>query len=314
VTVRLIVHSRRGKWKGGASLAARLLVAVTVVSLALVPGRPPTVAQARAIPQPVRHVVILSIDGARADATRAVISSALLARAAYSWTAQTTLPSSTLPAHTSMLTGVPPAVHGMRSNPDNPRGYIQIPTVFSVVTQNGGRAAAFVNKRKLLFLVRPGTAARAEYLPYPRYKMLAAVQEATRYLVQHEPRLLFIHVADPDAQGHRYGWTTEPYIAAMRQVSEAVSAILDVLMRMGRLDDSLVIVTADHGGRGRLHGGSSPEETTVPWLAFGAVQPGPIIKPVMIYDTAATAVAALGLAIPRTWLGAPVVQIVEKVR
>jgi len=302
-----------GRRRTSTALVWVVLSLIAATGIAITGGATPAV-RAGTNTQPVRHVVILSVDGARADATRQVLPAALLSRAAYSWTAQTTLPSSTLPAHTSMLTGVPPSVHGVRSNPDNPRGTIQIPTVFSVLTQHGGRAAVFVTKRKLLFLVRPGTVARAEYLPYPRYGMREAVQQATRYLVQHEPRLLFIHVADPDAQGHSSGWMSEPYMTAIRQVPEVVSAILDVLTRMGRADDSLVIVTADHGGRGRRHGGNTPEAVTIPWLAFGAVVPGPIQEKIVTYDTAATVIAALGLPIPGAWQGRPVVRVVEKVR
>ncbi|HXF81528.1 MAG TPA: alkaline phosphatase family protein [bacterium] len=262
----------------------------------------------------VRHVVIMSFDGLGGEAAREAFPAAMVAQAAHTWTAQTTLPSSTLPAHTSMLTGVPPSVHGVRSNPTRPIGRVRLPTVFSIVTQQGGTAAAFVTKPKLLYLLPPGTVGRAELLPYPQYPMVAAAREAARYLAQAQPQLLFIHLSDPDDAGHRYGWGSAPYRQTAARVPEAVQVILDVLARMGRLEDSLVIVTADHGGRGRLHGGSTPAETTIPWLAFGAVAPGPITAPVMTYDTAATAIAALGWPVPSAWVGKPVVQPVEKVR
>ena len=277
---------------------------------------PPSVIPAAApgARQPVHHVVIMSFDGVRADAARMVIPPSMLAQAAYTWTARTILPSSTLPAHTSMLTGVPPSVHGVRINPNFPRGHIRISTVFSVVTESGGRAAAFVAKPKLLYLIRPGTAARAEFVPYPKNDSVDVAREAARYLAVNQPHLLFIHVADPDDQGHRYGWMSPPYLAAVRRIPETVGVILDVLRRMGRLDDSLVIVTSDHGGHGRIHGSARPEDVIIPWLAFGAVEPGPITRPVVTYDTAATAIAALGMKIPATWQGTPVLQTVEKVR
>lgn len=299
----------------GRRCAALLLAALVLTATAAGASTVPAPPQAPAVtPAPVRYAVIMSFDGVRADALQQVFPAALLARAAYSWEARTTLPSSTLPAHTSMLTGVPPAVHGVRSNPNNPRGHIALPTVFSVVTTNGGRAAAFVAKAKLLFLVRPGTAARAEHLVYPRHDMVDVAREAARYLAQHQPHLLFVHMADPDDQGHRYGWMTAPYMQSVRRVAETVEVILDVLTRMSALDNSLVIVTSDHGGRGRVHGSDRPEDVIIPWLAFGAVEPGPLRTPIMTYDTAATAVAALGIAIPRDWTGRPVVQTVERVR
>jgi len=295
---------RAGLWL----LALLILIPATSWPASLPPAVPTTVLGA------VRHVVIMSFDGVRADAARMAIPPSMLTQAAFTWTARTTLPSSTLPAHTSMLTGVPPSVHGVRINPNFPRGHIRISTVFSVVTESGGRAAAFVAKPKLLYLIRPGTAARAEFVPYPKNDSVDVAREAARYLAVNQPHLLFIHVADPDDQGHRYGWMSPPYLAAVRRIPETVGVILDVLRRMGRLDDSLVIVTADHGGHGRVHGSDRPEDVIIPWLAFGAVEPGPITRPVVTYDTAATAIAALGMKIPATWQGTPVLQTVEKVR
>lgn len=298
--------------------AAAFLVVVAAVWAAAAsvlsgPASAPAPGAAVAAPA-VRHVVILSFDGLAGEAARRAFPASLVARAAYTWEARTTLPSSTLPAHTSMLTGVPTEVHGVRTNPNNPAGHVRLPTVFSVVTGQGGRAAAFVAKPKLLFLVPPGTAARAEYLPYPRYRMEDVIREAGRYLAQVQPQLLFVHVADPDDTGHRFGWASAPYREAVARVPASVGIILDVLQRMGRLDESLVIVTSDHGGRGRTHGGSTPEEVLIPWLAFGAVAPGPITAPVVTYDTAATAVAALGFPVPPSWQGRPVLRPVERVR
>lgn len=265
--------------------------------------------------QAVRYVVVLSFDGLRADAMRAAMPDALLARAAFTWQAKTTLPSLTLPSHTSMFTGVPPAVHRMLGNDWNAsQEYVKLPTAFSVVTDSGGRSAMFVTKSKLLYLARPGTVARAEFLVYPRYDQTAAVREGMRYLASAQPHLLFIHVADPDDVGHRDGWMSEPYLAVVRQAPATIRLVLDTLERMRALEHSLVIVTSDHGGHGRTHGSDRPEDVTIPWLAFGAVAPGPIRGPVMIYDTAATATSALGYAIPAGWLGKPVVKTVTTKR
>lgn len=282
-------------------------VLATLVAVLLVGAAGHGAAQPAGPDGPVRHVVILSFDGARADAMRQVMPSTLLARAAYSWEAQTILPSTTLPAHASMLTGLGPDEHGVRFNVWVPgSGYLSLPTVFSLVTAQGGKAAAFVTKSKLLFLIRPGTAAHAEHLPFPEYDQLATVREAVRYLAREQPHLLFIHVADLDDAGHSSGWMSAPYLAAARRAPETVSVLVDALARMMVLERSLVIVTADHGGHGRIHGTADPQDTTIPWLAFGAVRPGPIPARIVIYDTAATALAALGIPIPSTWQGRPV--------
>ncbi len=246
----------------------------------------------------------------RPDALREVMPAALLARAAFTWQARTVVPSVTLPAHTSMLTGVTPAVHRMLANSWRPsQGHVAVPTVFSVATDAGRRAAMFVTKAKLLYLARPGTVARAEALPYPRYDQAAAVGRAMEYLAAARPHLLFIHAADPDDAGHRDGWMSPRYRETVARVPSTIGAVLDGLARMAPQEGSLVIVTADHGGHGRTHGSDRPEDVTIPWLAFGAVTPGAIAGPVATYDTAATAVSALGLAVPAGWQGRPVVQI-----
>lgn len=300
-----------------AALAAASLLAV-LTAVCSSPTARPAAGRAADVPPTrtasVRHVVLMSFDGLTGEAARQAFPPEMVAQAAYTWQARTTLPSSTLPAHTSMLTGVPTEIHGVRINPPLPVGHIRIPTVFSVVTASGGRAAAFVTKPKLLYLVPPGTVDRSEHLPYPHYDMMRVAREGARYLATMQPHLLFLHIADPDDIGHRYGWSSVPYAEAAARVPQSVRIILDVLTRMRRLDDSLVIVTSDHGGRGRRHGGSTPEELTIPWLAFGAVAPGPIAARVMIYDTAATAIAALGMPVPGIWRGTRVVQTVEKGR
>lgn len=292
----------------GRALRAAVLAAACALVLALLLALPRGTAGQDAAG--VRHVIILSFDGLRPDALRPAMPAALLDRAAFTWQARTVLPSVTLPSHTSMLTGVPPSVHGMLANTwRTAQGYVKMPTAFSVVTESGRRAAMFVTKAKLLYLARPGTVARAEFLVYPRYDQAAAVREAMRYLASVQPDLLFIHVADPDDVGHRDGWMSEPYLDVVRKVPATIGIVLDTLRRMSATDRSLVIVTADHGGHGRSHGSDRPEDVLIPWLAFGAVAPGPLAGSVAIYDTAATAVAALGLPVPAGWAGRPVVQI-----
>lgn len=284
---------------------AILAVLACAVLLALPPG---TAAQDTPA---LRYVVILSFDGLRPDALRAVMPASMLDRAAFTWEARTTLPSLTLPSHTSMLTGVPPSVHRMLANEWKPSdGYVQVPTVFSVVTEAGRRAATYVTKSKLLYLARPGTVARAEVLRFPQYDQSAAVREGMRYLTTAQPHLLFIHFADLDDVGHRDGWMSRPYLDVVRKVPATIGFVLDTLARMSALERSLLIVTADHGGYGRNHGSDRPEDVTIPWLAFGAVDPGPIRGPVSTYDTAATAVSALGVAVPRSWHGRPVIKTV----
>ncbi len=113
-------------------------------------GPAPAAAQAK-------RVVLVSIDGLRPDAIEkagATNLRKLIERGAFCPTAETIRPSITLPSHTSMVTGLDFSRHGVVWNNYRP-GYIDHPTVFSVVTQSGGQTAILFSKDKFHYLADP---------------------------------------------------------------------------------------------------------------------------------------------------------------
>jgi len=265
---------------------------------------------------PARHVIVLSLDGARADAVQAAVPAPLAASGTVSWTAQTITPSSTLPSHASMLSGVSPALHTVTFNDWRPgQPHFRRTTVFTEVTRAGGKAAAFVHKPKLLTFTPPGSVAMAQHLLYPRFRQADVVDLAARYFIEQRPALLFIHVADPDAIGHVRGWMTPQYRSVVGEVPRLIERLLRALETTGTSAQTLLIVTADHGGHLITHGTARPEDMTIPWMAFGgAAAPGMVIRrPIVIYDTAATVLAALGIAIPADWQGRPIEEALKHV-
>ncbi len=74
-----------------------------------------------------------------------------------------------------------------------------------------------------------------------------------------------------------------------------------------------MIVTSDHGGKGKGHGGDTPEEREIPWIVWGAtVRKGTMItEPIQTYDTAATIAYLFGLQTPECWIGKPVIAAFE---
>ena len=77
-----------------------------------------------------------------------------------------------------------------------------------------------------------------------------------------------------DHEGHSSGFSPDnpAYIAAASRALGMVESLLDAIAaRPSRNEeDWLVILTADHGGKGRIHGGQSPEERAVFILAWEA--------------------------------------------
>lgn len=285
-------------------LLLAILGALATLGTAAAQASPPSPSDPAA-----RHVVVLSLDGARADAVRAALPPEFAARGAVSWTAQTTSPSVTLPSHASMLSGVPPSVHGVTFN-DWREGqpFFQRATVFTEVTKTGGRAAAIVHKAKMMMFMPPGSVSSVRHLIYPRVRQADVVETAARLFIEQRPMLLFVHVADPDAVGHLRGWMSEDYLRVIAEVPGLIERLLRAFGEAGLAGQALLIVTADHGGHGISHGTTRPEDMTIPWLAFGgAARPAVVVnRRIVTYDTAATALAALGVAIPVDWHGRPV--------
>jgi hypothetical protein len=232
---------------------------------------------------------------------------ALMARGAYSLAARTIRQASTLPAHAAMLSGFDVDAHGLDWNSWKPeRGYIHVPTIFDAADHAGMGAAAFVGKRKLEHIAHPGS---VDVFSHPGYFCKKVVAEAARYFVEKKPQVEFVHFSDPDDRGHADGWMSDAQLAAIRRSDECLGTLVDAVGAAGLAEETLFILSADHGGHGHNHsGGSIKEDRLIPWLAWGpGVRAGHrITAPISTVDTAATALWALGYPPPPGLVGRPV--------
>ncbi len=268
-----------------------------------------------ATPSPqIKYVVIISLDGLRPDALEQAntpILDDLRTKGAYSAAAKSVLPSVTLVNHASMLGGMSPTKHGIYWNEDNPNlGLINGPTLFSVAHQAGLSTAMIVGKSKFRHLVLPDS---VDIYDLAGYFDRQVVNHALKVIQAGLPNVLFIHLPNIDSTGHALGWMSPGQLLAIYEADSLVGEIVTALDEGHYLNQTLLIITADHGGNGLKHGSDSVEDTTVPWLAIGTGVPPRILKthPVM-YDTAATALYALKLPIPPEWDGRPILEIFEK--
>jgi predicted AlkP superfamily pyrophosphatase or phosphodiesterase len=262
-----------------------------------------------------RNVVLVSIDGLRPDAIatfKAPTLTRLVEEGSYTLTATTILPSKTLPSHTSMLTGEPPDRHGVLWNNtfDDAPGTLEIPTIFSAARSNGYRTAAFFSKSKFSHLQVPGT---LDYSQAPggwfgRWSSAHTLEGVEAHLADHAPNLLFVHLTDPDAAGHSYGWMSAQYGRGVLRADEAVKRLMKAADKAYGAGEYTLIVTADHGGNGKDHGSDNPLDVTIPWIAWGrGVTPGEITtRTVRTMDTASTVLFLLGVQTPGGWVGVPV--------
>ena len=256
-------------------------------------------------------VVVVSIDGLRPD----VITPSMRAlhrlseRAASPQVARTIGHSETLPSHASMVSGVEPSEHGLNFNAYRPEhGNIDRPTMFSVARAAGMPTLMFVGKSKLKHILYEPEDAE---LKVGSMRCRRLLRVALPRLKAAKRGLLFMHFADPDFAGHRYGWMSDRYVDAAHDAAECVEQVVEVIQQSGRVNRTLLIVTADHGGHDRGHGTQLEVDQRIPWYAWGArARRGRVQRDVHTTDTAATALAALGLKVPTTMRGRPVTEAI----
>ncbi len=252
-------------------------------------------------------MLILSIDGLRPDAIEQAPMpnlQALMASSAYTLTAQTVFPSVTLISHASMLTGLCPSKHGVDWNDYLPeRGYAKGIDLFDIAHAAGMQTVMYVGKEKLRQITEPSS---TDVFVYINDRDLVIANQLIANFPQ-DFRLLFVHFPTVDGMGHEYGWMSPQQMSVAFRADEALGNILAELSNRGLRQETLIIVTADHGGHDTIHGSHDPLDMTIPWVASGAgIKPGQLTTQVHTMDTAATAAFALGLPIPAEWDGVPV--------
>jgi arylsulfatase A-like enzyme len=305
-------------------LLVRLSVVVAVAAGVSIACSPRYIRSAPLSPLPTqpaqsvsRNVVVVSIDGLRPDAIEMYSASTLqrlMREGSYTLKASTINPSKTLPSHTSMLTGQPPERHGVLWNnvASAESDSIDLPNIFGVARTHGYSTAAFFSKAKFQPLQLDGT---LDYSQAPgglwgRWSSDRTMADVAQYLEKAHPNVLFVHLTDPDAAGHRDGWMSAGYGRGVLAADRAVERLISVADRAYGAGKFTLIVTADHGGHGTNHGSDDPRDVTIPWIAWGqGVKQGVLTQStVRTMDTAATVLWLLAVAEPSEWMGQPVVE------
>lgn len=261
--------------------------------------------------------LIITVDGLRPDAVSATNTpnlNSLISRSSYTLNAETIKPSITIPAHASLITGLRPERHNAYLDTWNESmGYIKADTIFCIAKNLGIKTAMFVGKQKLRYLAKPGCVDHFSSGRTPNAGTGEIAAEFSKYFKKQKPELALLHFSEPDLTGHRYGWMTEKYFEALRDVDSSIGEVIDVISATVGYDQALIVVTSDHGGKNKGHAGSYRENLRIPWVAFGdkVKRNHKIKKRLMIYDTAPTVLSALGINPPTDWDGVSIREIFQ---
>lgn len=248
---------------------------------------------------PARRVVLVSVDGLRADALAEMPSlSALRARAQWTDSMLTVAPSLTVPGHLSLFSGRDVTTLGVTTNSLDESAAITLlmnnaTSVFNWVHSAGGRSVAIIGGQ----LVPPHQLAMAQ--TFFALDELHAAPEATSAIIDlaisvatsvDAPEMLFVHVSAVDAAGHTAGWIDgdgrlgAAYVAAVRDVDAQLARLTSALEPVLASGDVALAITADHGGgagegcvasvpAAREHCTSQPGDRRIPFLLVGAGLP-----------------------------------------
>jgi arylsulfatase A-like enzyme len=112
-----------------------------------------------------------------------------------------------------------------------------------------------------------------------------------------------IHLDQVDGAGHNYSHGTPQYYQTVAEVDDLIGLILQGLKDASMAKSTIVLITADHGGKGKGHGGVTMGEIEIAWTLVGpGVATGKeLTTHVNTYDTAATVTYVVGRKTSQCW-------------
>ena len=243
--------------------------------------------------EPARHLVLISIDGMRPASytspgpAKIPTLRGLMARGAHASGVIGVLPTVTYPSHTTMITGVPPALHGIVNNTWlDPEGRangawywyardIKVPTLPMLIRASGMTAAAVswpvtigmdldYNMPEHFRSRHPESLSLLRALSMPKH--LIDGYEASlpgeipwpptddqraglaAWIIRtYKPNFLMLHIFDNDSASHENGPESPEAAAALEQNDAQVRMVLDAVDAAGLTDRTDVVIVSDHG-------------------------------------------------------------------
>ena len=267
----------------------------------------------KAKPAPVtkgayKHVFIIGVDGGGAffkDTPTPRIDE-IFKTGAVSYRTKTSYPTISAQCWGSMLHSVLPEFHRLTngtvaSKPFNPNS--PFPSIFRIVKEANPNAklASFCNWNPInIGIIEDNLGVIKDTGNDPE-----VAAKVVNYIQNNNPTLLFVQFDSVDGAGHGSGYGSSKHLASITAVDKLIGDIYDAVKQKNILDETLFIVSADHGGTPEgSHGGDTEAERYVFLGVSGpTVLSGGQIQNPEVRDIAAISAYALGLDFPETWTG-----------
>jgi predicted AlkP superfamily pyrophosphatase or phosphodiesterase len=250
-----------------------------------------------------RRVVFIGFDGWGGAYTAKAQMPAIkrmIARGAATLEARCVLPSVSWPNWSSLFSGTPPELRGGNGNGDTLGNF---PTIFSALREQRGAGPGMVFFYE--WNVLGGICGEG---PVEKQTILSDRESAlgiAAYIREKKPALTAVVFNEPDSTGHARRWGSAAYHAKLTEL-DALAAIIEEAVRdAGLYDETVFVLSSDHGGSFWGHGYDLPKQRAIPLIFYGpGIKRGfAIASPVSICDIAPTMAAILGLEAPPQWAG-----------
>lgn len=230
-------------------------------------------------PQP-KHVVLIGLDAMGSYGVQRAETpnlNLIMKEGAGTLSARSVRPTESSPNWMSMMSGADPIVHGVTSNDWEPgMGVIEpattnkkglYPTLFDLLKEQHPEKKLYmfyewVGQDRMYDTSMADTVVNG----MPGVELF---MEATEAFFNDRPDFLFLSIVEPDDVGHGSGHESKEYLSCITKYDHLIGQFINRLKETGLDKETVVVITADHGGLGFAHGGDLPAEYTIPILFWG---------------------------------------------
>lgn len=271
-----------------------------------------------------KHVIVIGVDGLSPNGilnARAPVMNSMTENGAWAYHTRSVMPSSSGANWGSMLMGAGPEQHGIISNnwradnlilpPIVVRDDNKFPSIFGIIRDQlpDAELGAILHWNPISNYIEEGV---TSYMALPKSER-ETTDLSVEYIKNEKPLFTFIHLDHVDGAGHGFGHGTQEYYSAVSRADSLIGEIIQATKDAGIFEETVFIISSDHGGLGTGHGGNTLAEMEIPFIVYGKnVKKNHAISiPVFGYDVPATALFALGIEQPYEWIARPIRSVFE---
>ena len=274
-----------------------------------------------------KHVVMIGIDGwsdAEWEEAEMPFVKSLQQRGAWTLDKRCVIPTASAINWMTLFSGVQPEYHGyFRWNsrrPDFSPAYTdargEVPTIFRLERDQHPESRMLVTYEWDVIRSLVDSVAVDDVVPFEQSAEGDSIEVAyaAQYFKENRPDFSLIYFGNLDHTGHEFGWKSEEYHAYLTHMDGIVKSIVEAVREAGMEEETVFVLTTDHGGWEKSHGGKYYDDVLkTPLLIWGkGIKKGyEITAPTIQMDVTATLAALLGVETPAHWTGRVMEEIFE---